>query len=139
MIDALLSRLEKVRKAGDGFVACCPAHQDKSPSMSVTERNGRVLIHCFAGCEPQDIIEAVGLKWTDLFSDPMDSSKQAMSNYTQWKMEKGAKDFDPLERDKAVLIYAQAVWKAGRDLGIEDAARVQLAIERLEAANVSAS
>lgn len=135
MIDALLSRLQKVRKTSSGFIACCPAHEDKSPSMSVTEKNGKILLHCFAGCEPESILDAIGLKWGDLFADPMDASSNAMSNYAGYRLQKAAKDLDPLERDMAVLVYANAVWKQGRELGVEDAARVQLAIERLEATN----
>ena len=137
MIENLLSRLEKVRKTGDGYMACCPAHKDKSPSMGITERNGKILLHCFAGCEPDSILDAIGLKWTDLFADPMDASKCAMSNYAGHMLEKRAKELDPLERDRAVLIFANAVWDQGRELGIEDMARVKLAVDRLEAARDS--
>lgn len=135
MIKNLLTRLEKVRKTSSGYVACCPAHDDKNPSMTVTEREGRILLHCFAGCEPDSILDALGLKWGDLFSDPWEASRNGFGNYAAYRMDKAAKELHPLERDRAVLIYANAVWNQGRELGIEDAARVQLAIERLEAAN----
>jgi putative DNA primase/helicase len=47
--------------AGEGqWQACCPAHPDKNPSLSVgTGRNSKVLLHCFAGCDPNDILDAL--------------------------------------------------------------------------------
>lgn len=65
----LLSRLEGVRDLGAGrWLARCPAHQDRRASLSIREMNdGRVLVHDFAGCDVQDVIEAVGLTLADLF------------------------------------------------------------------------
>ena len=67
-INNLLNRLNTVKKTGHGrWIACCPAHPDKSPSLSVRELpDGRVLIHCFAGCDASDILNAVGLEFSDL-------------------------------------------------------------------------
>lgn len=67
--EALLSRLEKVKRTGNGtWLACCPAHADKHPSMSIREvEDGRVLVHCFAGCGVSEIIGAVGLDFDALF------------------------------------------------------------------------
>lgn len=69
--DKLLSRLEKVRQERKGqWVACCPAHTDKSPSLAVGEADdGRVLVHCHSGCSALDVITAVGLQWEDLFPE----------------------------------------------------------------------
>lgn len=69
--DALLPRLERVRKTGNGrWVSRCPAHEDKAPSLSVRELDdGRVLLHCFAGCETQSVLDAVGLTFEDLFPE----------------------------------------------------------------------
>lgn len=65
----LISRLEKCRRTGAGtWLACCPAHEDKSPSMSVREvEDGRVLVHCFAGCSVEAILGAIGLEFDALF------------------------------------------------------------------------
>ncbi|MBC7480710.1 MAG: DNA primase [Rhizobacter sp.] len=65
----LLDRLDKVRARGPGqWSACCPAHDDKGPSLSVKETaDGRVLLHCFAGCEVDEVTAAVGLDLADLF------------------------------------------------------------------------
>ncbi|MEW6572574.1 MAG: CHC2 zinc finger domain-containing protein [Bacillota bacterium] len=60
----VLPRLISVRKAGHGWVACCPAHDDKHPSLSVgTGRNGRVLLHCYSGCSFHEILSALGLDY----------------------------------------------------------------------------
>ena len=64
-----LDRLQKVRRTGPGrWIACCPAHDDKSPSLAIREvEDGRVLIHCFSGCSVQEITGALGMELSDLF------------------------------------------------------------------------
>jgi hypothetical protein len=47
------------RRTGKGYMAPCPAHDDRSPSLSINERDGRVLVHCFAGCSQADVIAAL--------------------------------------------------------------------------------
>lgn len=67
-LDLLLSSLHKVRKTGaDSWVACCPAHADKSPSMTVKATPETILIHCFAGCSTAEILGAVGMTFDDLY------------------------------------------------------------------------
>lgn len=67
--DALLSRLDAVRRTGDGrWIGRCPAHGDKHPSLSVREiDDGRILLHCFSGCSVEEILRAVNLTFDDLF------------------------------------------------------------------------
>ncbi len=69
-IDAILSRLEGVRRSGSGWLAKCPAHSDRGPSLSIRENGGKLLLHCFAGCSIESICEALGIKVADLFSGP---------------------------------------------------------------------
>ena len=72
--EVLISRLSKVRPNGSGrWMACCPAHADRNPSLSVREDpDGRVLIQCFAGCATEDVLAAVGLDWKDIMpSNPL--------------------------------------------------------------------
>jgi putative DNA primase/helicase len=67
-LDVVLSRLKGVRRAGNGWSALCPAHDDKRQSLSVAEgRDGRVLLKCHAGCDAQAIVRAIGLELRDLF------------------------------------------------------------------------
>jgi hypothetical protein len=48
--------------------ARCPNHDDRAPSLSVSEaRDGKVLLHCFTGCPPDEVLAALGMQWTDAF------------------------------------------------------------------------
>ena len=64
-IEEVLSRLERVHRSGDGHSARCPAHDDQHPSLSVTERNSKILIHCHTGCEPEAVFKALDLTFHD--------------------------------------------------------------------------
>jgi len=67
-VDNLLSRLEGVRKSHRGHIARCPAHADRTASLSVSAGDDRrALLRCFAGCEPLAIVRAIGLELADLF------------------------------------------------------------------------
>ena len=69
-LDLVLSRLPKSFRAGTGFSAHCPAHNDTSPSLSINEgEDGKVLMHCHAGCDLDDILAKLELTKSDLFSD----------------------------------------------------------------------
>jgi hypothetical protein len=47
------------RRSGSGWMARCPAHQDATPSLSIHDSDGRILIHCFAGCTQHDVSAAL--------------------------------------------------------------------------------
>ena len=68
-LNAILARLEGVKKLPNGkYQARCPAHQDKSPSLAISETgDGKVLIKCWAGCEFENIVTAIGLQKKDFF------------------------------------------------------------------------
>jgi len=67
--EILLAKLDKVKRTGaDRWLACCPAHDDRGPSLSIRETDdGRVLVHCFAGCSVHEIVQAAGIELSDLF------------------------------------------------------------------------
>jgi putative DNA primase/helicase len=55
------------RKIGKNWLAKCPAHDDQNPSLSITiGRTGTVLVHCFAGCDQQNVISELKKRnlWT---------------------------------------------------------------------------
>ncbi len=70
----LLQHLEKVKRVGQGrWMACCPAHADKSPSLAIRELDdGKILLHCFSGCSVYEILSAVGLEMDALFPPKTD-------------------------------------------------------------------
>jgi len=68
MLQDILERLDKPKKSGKGYIARCPAHDDKTPSLSLVGlADGRILMHCFAGCDPLDVLTSIGLSLSDLF------------------------------------------------------------------------
>lgn len=76
-IDLVLSRLDKVKAAGAAkWKACCPAHDDRDPSLSIREADdGKVLLHCWAGCSTTDVLAAIGLTVRDLFPEVHGNSR----------------------------------------------------------------
>ena len=66
----ITQKLNGVRKSHDGFIAVCPAHDDRKQSLKIDETGGKVLLNCFAGCPPAKIVEAMGIEWKDLFLKP---------------------------------------------------------------------
>ena len=67
--DKLLPHLHRVKRTGPAsWIACCPAHDDRSPSLSIKEvEDGRLLLKCWAGCSAGEVVGAVGLTLADLF------------------------------------------------------------------------
>lgn len=75
LLAELSRRSSGLRRTPSGWQARCPAHDDKNPSLSLAEGDdGRVLLHCHAGCDPHEVLTALGLKFRDLF--PRDGSRR---------------------------------------------------------------
>jgi|GEM_PF-575893 len=69
-LQLFIDRLEGIKTNGGGkWLAKCPAHNDRSPSLAIKLVDDRILIHCFAGCSVQAVLDAVGLDMADLFPD----------------------------------------------------------------------
>jgi len=54
-----IARALNARRSGAGWIAKCPAHDDKNPSLSIRDADGKVLLHCHAGCAQGDVIDAL--------------------------------------------------------------------------------
>ena len=79
-----LAKFEGVQKSGGGWVARCPAHDDKNASLSIGKGDdGRWLLHCHAGCTCEQVVEAVGLKMRDLMPDKPER-RTAKSRFGTW-------------------------------------------------------
>lgn len=74
--DRVLGALAGVRRTGPGrWSAICPAHADRRPSLSIRELDdGRLLLHCFGGCDVDEVVGALGLELADLFPAQLDRS-----------------------------------------------------------------
>ena len=68
--ESFIERFEKKVKTTAGFNVRCPAHADGSPSLHVTKSgDGKIMLHCFAGCTTEAVVAALGLGMKDLFPD----------------------------------------------------------------------
>ncbi|MGA7980547.1 MAG: hypothetical protein WCA32_10000 [Chromatiaceae bacterium] len=127
-VGALLPLLSGVIERGNGrYSALCPAHDDKAPSLSVSAgADGRTLIHCHAGCTPDAILTALGLRWTDLYPD-----RWVAAWASACARPATSPTPDPLEVERMVLRIAAADLRGGKKLTLEDRARLGVARQRL--------
>lgn len=132
--DRLLSRLEAVRTTGPGrWTACCPAHDDQHPSLSVREtEDGAVLVKCFAGCGAADIVSAVGLELRELFpARPQKHHRGPVRKGQRWI----PRDVLTCVAEEALLVGIAAEHvAAGNALESADLERLRTAAARLKAA-----
>lgn len=66
--DTLDTHGSKVTTKGQGFLmAQCPAHPDNNPSLEVKDKGDRIGVHCYAGCQTDDVVAELGMELRDLF------------------------------------------------------------------------
>lgn len=69
-LNDIVSRFQSPKPNGNNsFMVRCPCHNDSTQSLSISEENGKILFNCFAGCRTENILNSVGLKMKDLFTD----------------------------------------------------------------------
>ena len=72
--EALRQRVQRITRRDNQIVAQCPAHQDSNPSLTVSRGDRQnIVLHCFAGCTPQSVLDALQLRWQDLADEPVTS------------------------------------------------------------------
>ena len=132
-IEVVLSRLDKVKAQGKGYIACCPAHEDVHPSLSLTEgTDGRILMKCFAGCSALDILGALGLTLQDLFPEPLYKKLPVPTAYHGGnKRMAERKQQDRINTLETKLAIAESMRRQGerlsrKDLASEKAAYLEL-------------
>ena len=58
--ESIAKGLQRARASGSGWVACCPAHDDRNPSLSIADSGrGSVLVKCHAGCAQESVVDAL--------------------------------------------------------------------------------
>lgn len=132
-LNNLLSRLQKVkRNANDAWIACCPAHDDRSPSLAIKDAgDGRIVLKCFAGCETIDILGAVGLDWEDVMPE-----KAVVHHAPQVKQTLYATDaLKVLRTESQIITMAAMDISKGRAIGESELKRIRLAMERINTIN----
>lgn len=81
-----------IKQTGNNKYLCrCPSHEDKSPSLAITELSDKILVHCFAGCDAESIMAAIGLTVNDLFSD--DGTEYKKEKAVQFRKEQFMSDY----------------------------------------------
>jgi hypothetical protein len=131
----ILDRLELLRQTAPGrWLAKCPAHQDRSPSLSVRElEDGRLLLHDFGGCETGDVLAALGLTLADLFERPLGNFQPSHSRIP-------ARDLLALIDHEALVVgLIAAEFRERRELAEEDWQRLATAVSRIGKARDHAS
>lgn len=131
--EILLQRLEKVKKTGlDKWSACCPAHDDKGPSLAVREVDrGRILIHCFAGCSFGEILDSLGMTPNDLYPDKVLNAHSIKPVHRPWSAH------DALfgtAYESVVLLQIANLLATGVPLTDADHIRLRLATTRIQRA-----
>jgi len=91
------------RKAGQGWTACCPAHDDREPSLSIRDADGKVLVRCHAGCDQRDVIAA--LKERGLWDGTM---RRPLRRASRRKVAEPRRDQQQAERSAVSL----AIWQS---------------------------
>lgn len=122
-VQRLLGRLDAVKETGPGrWIARCPSHEDRHPSLSIRETtDGVVLLRCWAGCGAAEVVGAVGLALRDLFDRPL-PDRPALRPRERWVL---ADVLTCLAHDALVMAIVAEDMARGRVL--DDAARDALA------------
>lgn len=129
--DTILQRLDMVKPTGDGrWIARCPAHDDRSPSLSIREADdGRVLLHCHCGCGAIDVLRAVGATWKDVFPE-----KIASNHRTRKAPPVPYRDVLIALRHESMVVLLCADAALRHALTPDDTARLTVAVSRIETA-----
>ena len=120
-LQELLSRLDKCREVPTSkhdrtWSACCPAHDDKNPSFGVALcHDGKILMHCYAGCSIDEICFSLGVQPQDLFPEESNWKKQKYDTST----------------DELVVQLGDRDMAKGNALSAADKKRYREAVQRL--------
>jgi hypothetical protein len=121
VLEEILNHLDKVKKTPSGYIACCPVHNDRNPSMSVTEKDGVVLMHCFScGANGLDVANSLQISPSALFTDvmmPVTMTRRLKSD---------------LQTDAYVISIYESTKQSNGRLTYNDFKRYKLARERIK-------
>jgi len=135
-VATLLDRLADVRQTGSGrWLARCPAHQDRSPSLSIRELDdGRALLHDFGGCDTEAVLDALGLEMQALFPERLAGSGPA-GGYAPTHSRIPARDLlEIISEEVSVVSMIAADFCSKRSISEEDWRRLATAARRIHRA-----
>lgn len=140
-VEKILNKLNKVKRtSNNSWLACCPAHDDRTPSLSIRDTGeGKLMLRCFAGCETIDVLGAIGLDWEDVMppKKPLEKIEMVKSQkHTLYATDA----LKVLKIESQIIVMAAFDIQKGRTIKEAEMARITLAMERIktvtEAANV---
>jgi hypothetical protein len=119
--DRLLPLLEHVRPQGaNQWTACCPSHDDSSPSLSLRQVDDRLLLRCWTGCTTPDIVASVGLTLADLFDntsgkpDPaIERRRRITADFQRWRSNEVLRAAIALRTRDQWILAATAAFEIG--------------------------
>ena len=129
-INDFLGYFEKSYRSGkDEYQCLCPAHNDRTASLSIKNlSDGRILIHCFAGCAANDILEAVGLTFDDIVPKRLGDFKPVSKPFNPYAVLKA------ISNETLLVALAGLELSNGKTLPQEDKDRLMIAVNRLREA-----
>lgn len=100
-VERISERLQGIRRTPDGMRALCPAHDDHEPSLSLSEADdGSALVYCHAGCKVEDVLGAIVLTTSALYSTTAAAVDNSIGTYEY--------------RDEAGRVLRQVVRQIGK-------------------------
>lgn len=136
-LERVLGALPSARQRGGQWLARCPAHADKTPSLHIGEKpDGVVVLHCFAGCEPSEVVAAIGLELADLFPAP---PLHAPGGSHRREIVRRPSRLSPLDalrllqREASIIVLAGLRLRDTQPLSDDDRARLLTAMRLIDA------
>jgi len=127
-IDNLLSRLQNVKPSGiNEYKARCPHHEDKSPSLSIKELpDDRILINCFAGCSPLEILNSIGMSFEDLYPARQGEFKPEKKPFSS------THGLSMVGFESTIILACAGFMREGKELSEANFARLVEAVSRIQ-------
>lgn len=130
-IESFIVFFDKVHRSGKEkeYICLCPAHNDKQASLSLKElSDGRILIHCFAGCSALNVLDAVGLEFSDIIPDKIGEFKPQTKSFNPYVV------MGQVKKETLLVALAALELSKGNKLSQEDLDRLLLASDKLREA-----
>lgn len=109
-LEKIIEALESVKCIGENqYMAKCPCHDDKKASLSITQENNKILLHCFAGCNSEDIVNSIGLTMKDLFIKKKEKEMAILEKEYYYTDENGNKLYKCMRYNPKKFVQAKFV------------------------------
>lgn len=135
-VESLLARLDGVRQTGtDQWMARCPAHEDRRPSLSIKRETDRALVYCFGGCETGAVLAVVGLTMADLFVQSLGHNVPPLTTHQRRRHGQAREALKALEHEARVVSILAEQMSAGFNLDPGELLRLKQAMRRIAVAS----